>query len=541
MKETVRTDSSPGLPVPWRDFVLLGLGGCLAFYPLTRFWNANPEYLFGWFVPFLAAYLFYERWEARPYPRASAVPGISLLFLGGGGFLFLLGTRLIIETEPDWRPGLWLFSSLFVGGILIWLALYGGRAWVRHFAFPVGFLLLSVPWPFNLEFPIVQGLMRWNANLVADSLVLADLPAQAVGNIIQLPSGSLGVNEACSGIRSLQAALMMSLFLGDFYRLSLSRRLMLPAAAVLMAMVGNYVRLLFLGWQGSLHGVATVESVHDSAGFLILIVTVAGLWLLCLCMGTSSMPRPAPTAPAMLSPSKRQGRLAWQFAGGLMLSLFLSEVLTQGWYAWRDRSAPRFPAWAIILPQTADHFEALSIPEETRVLLQYDDERAGRWRDGQGWRWTTFWFRYQPRSSNKIVFDSHNPEICLPGAGLHKLAEYEPFQEEVGEIRLPVHAYLFSAGTQNDYVFWVTYRNRGNLPDADGRHGIYGSSLSAFFQRSTAWVRDAWMGCRGTDAQTLEVTLRGPPDYPAARQAFRAFVDQALVPEKEKALTSVSR
>ena len=80
---------------------------------------------------------------------------------------------------------------------------------MRYFAFPVCFLFLSVPWLFDIEYPLVQGLMRWNTVLVAGSLQHIGIYAVPAGNIIQMQNSQLGVEEACSGILSLQASLVI--------------------------------------------------------------------------------------------------------------------------------------------------------------------------------------------------------------------------------------------------------------------------------------------------------------------------------------------
>ena len=33
-------------------------------------WSLNPQYGYGWTVPFLAGWLFYQRWICRPAPAA---------------------------------------------------------------------------------------------------------------------------------------------------------------------------------------------------------------------------------------------------------------------------------------------------------------------------------------------------------------------------------------------------------------------------------------------------------------------------------------
>jgi hypothetical protein len=45
------------------------------------------------------------------------------------------------------------------------------------------------------------------------------VPAAEQGNLIEIAAGTVNVNEACSGVRSLQSSFMAALFLGEPCRL----------------------------------------------------------------------------------------------------------------------------------------------------------------------------------------------------------------------------------------------------------------------------------------------------------------------------------
>jgi hypothetical protein len=55
---------------------------------------------------------------------------------------------------------------------------------------------------------------------VVEVLGWLGIPAMAHGNVIEVATGMVGIDEACSGIRSFQSSLMISLFFGEFYALS---------------------------------------------------------------------------------------------------------------------------------------------------------------------------------------------------------------------------------------------------------------------------------------------------------------------------------
>ena len=517
---------------PWLDFVLLAAAGAIILQPLALYWSANPDYAFGWGVPVLAAYLFYERWLRRPDPKYAVSPKalawhsgvIIIAFCSVWGLAFLLA-RLLEETVPGWRPALWLATALYVVALLTWCWLSGGPAWLRHFLFPVAFLLLTVPWPYNLEQPIVQGLMRANAALVADSLVLADIPARAAGNTLLLSTGQLGVEEACSGIRSLQSVIMISLFLGEFYSFALSRRFLFCALGILLALLGNYLRLLYLAWRGAHDGLPAVSALHDSAGLAIFVATLLGLWLINLIHPNRAAYSVdiSPTPPPSTSVGCPSPRPAARWAAGLLLVAVLTEGVTQGWFAWRESSAPRLPAWTISLPAFA---QPIPISAATHELLHDSESRTGAWTDASGWHWRALWFRYGPQAANRIAFAAHNPEVCLAGAGWRETHDYGSSLWSGHSFSLPIHAYAFISGSANCYVFWIARTDR----DLDSDSAIvYGHTPDAFMERVLSWSRDSWLGIRGSDARSLELVLSGPTDYAAAHQACLDLLDRSLV------------
>ena len=188
---------------------------------LSGEWFVNEQYSFGWFVPFLAIYLFWLRWQDRPpldvrgqKSEVRSRPLIALAIAIVSLFL-LLPVRLFEIANPEWRLLAWLHAAAVVTLTLslIWYA--GGERWLRHFAFPVAFIFVAAPWPTLVETPVIQGLMRIVAHVAAETAMLLGVPAQVEGNLIRVSTGLVGVNEACSGIRSLQTSLMIGLLLAN--------------------------------------------------------------------------------------------------------------------------------------------------------------------------------------------------------------------------------------------------------------------------------------------------------------------------------------
>jgi len=242
-------------------------------------WVVDPQYSYGMLVPLLVIGLLMKRWEDRPSPTRLSSGGraAGIVFLMAGALLLALVIPLA-EGNPDWRP-LGLAASL--ASVMVTLSVafeLGGRAWLRHFLFPITFFLIAVPWPRNFEQSLMSLLMSWNTSATIEILQWSGCEAIRQGNLILLPTGVLGVEEACSGIRSLQSGLMVALFFGEVFRLHPIRRVMLLLVALFAALVGNIVRSSLLAVVASREGIAAVSTWHDSAGLIVLLMTVSAVF-----------------------------------------------------------------------------------------------------------------------------------------------------------------------------------------------------------------------------------------------------------------------
>ena len=255
---------------------------------LSGEWSVNDQYSYGWFVPFFAIILFWLRLEGRPpgRPPTPTRQSSSLQFgIIAVALILLLPIRLFEIANPDWRPLSWLHATCVVTVTLAFLWSAGGVSWLRHFAFPVAFTLIAVPWVSPLEGPIVQELMRVVAAISSELVALFGIPAQLEGNLIRVPNGLVGVNEACSGVRSLQTSLMIGLLFGELKRLSIFRRVMLVFAAAAIAFFGNCARAFFLVWIAATRNIATANSWHDFAGYGIVAAVFIGSLLAATLLG----------------------------------------------------------------------------------------------------------------------------------------------------------------------------------------------------------------------------------------------------------------
>jgi len=246
------------------------------------FWNQRPDLQFGWGVLMLCLFLFWMAWEQHPVLQTRLRAGNIVPAVLGMAALFI--TQIYQAAFGMTAASA---SALAAGVLLICAAnlhfVFGG-AGVRHFAFAYLFILTALPMPSILENLMVSNLQSFIASINVEVLKLMGVPAQQVGSLIQLPQCTVGIDEACSGIRSLQSSVMATLFIGHLKLRQRSLQVILFLMGVGFAVLGNLVRSLYLSFTASQHGIEAIKEVHDTAGWSVLLFTVVAVagsaWLL---------------------------------------------------------------------------------------------------------------------------------------------------------------------------------------------------------------------------------------------------------------------
>ena len=104
------------------------------------------------------------------------------------------------------------------------------------------------------------GIPIWDSNpelIEFDSLAFGAPAIDLTSNTTL--TGVVGVSEACSGVRSLQGALMVSVILGEVYRFSALQRGVLLVGSLALALCTNIVRATFLAWNAARAGLTVNE------------------------------------------------------------------------------------------------------------------------------------------------------------------------------------------------------------------------------------------------------------------------------------------
>jgi exosortase len=465
---------------------------------LSVYWAVDPQYSFGWFGPVICSYLLFIRWITRPQPGHAPSQGAEWVFWIA--CLALLPTWLVLQPNPDWRLISWLLALEIVILSLCAIYLVGGRSWLRHFAFSICFILTTLPWPRGAEALITQSLRQGATWLTVEFLKLSNIAALQHGNVIELKTGLLGIDEACSGVRSLQAAVMVSLFLSELYRATWQRRVFVLLSGVVIAFLCNVGRTFFLSWVAAKNGIDSIPKWHDPAGFIILFICFFVLWgLVRLVSGTS--PRPQPSKEAAPMPFPR--RLAIGLGAWLLVTVLGVEV----WY--RAHETGETLHWSFEVPTSKENFANVPLPDPLG-----DERRGASWTERDGSRWTALFFKWAagpPRS--RILARLHRPENCLPAAGFKLQVDRGMIIVKAKDLHIPFHAMDFDYDGKQAYVYFCVWQDR--LKSGEQLR------IRDHWDDRLVGLESVLLGERNLAQQTLEIVIFGYATSQEAESAFR--------------------
>lgn len=495
----------------------------------TRYqWGNESYYNFGFYVPLLFLYLLYNQFKGlQPlkFLHRRSLWSAALVLLP------LIPAYAFSEVNPYWRAPLWIGGfAAFAFSLLIAFATFGKRGALKAL-FPFFFLLTMIPWPWRIEIQIITSL----TNIVTDGtkaiLHLIGYPVVITGNAFMLGDISIGVNEACSGIRSFQALFMVALFLGSVFAQTTVQRLLALVALPLVVIAVNSARATFLAVVVIENGDQAYNKWHDPAGYVAFVVSMLLIYGLIEAFGmlprfgkqptASTSPEPQPTFPAWLSRdllTLRANLPAWLC---LCIPITLA-ASTEAWFQFKEARAAPAPSWSIAIPPESDalrHFEIDPIIVDT---LGYSYGHRFIQRVSNRSFLETYFYGYTPE--NKVGSASsyrHKPTICMENIGARLIEELPDLVIDIDDLSIPFAHYVFETKTGDDHihVFWVVWENRNMGVD----HSVL-NDLNYQMQ----WVQ-LIRGRRDFSRQVLLSSVYGNVSPDAARALFAKNLSQWIV------------
>jgi exosortase len=412
---------------------------------------------------------------------------------------------------------LWLFTlsalaiSLGIAGTI------GGRAWASHFAFPFCFALVALPWPEVMRQPLVVGLTPAITAAVANVVNELGQPAIVRGNVIEVSSGLVGVEEACSGIRSLQSMIMIALFLGEYGRFAVRRRWVLMAVGIGLAVVVNFLRTSFLVWEAARHGAAAIAQWHDAVGYATLGLTIGSLVL--IAWQWSKTKQRLDSTQVVPAPDTIR-RLPLFLSAFVTILLISGELGTRWWYHRPDPGRADTDAWTVEFPREQPGFRSLPIAKEAWTMLGCDQAEGGFWNAADGAKRGGYFIRWRQGQKAQFTVLLHNPKICFPMSGMRLVAELDPVQMKIRGRDITFQALRFEEVGEEFSVFYCAVEMSS------------GSVLQVPADRWRDWVNWRWQeiraGRRNREMQVLTLALWNVPRDGRAREALQVELGRVL-------------
>lgn len=460
------------LPLGWVTvpLVLFVALFCIHLWPE---WTSNPDLSHGLFAPVVFALLVWEgtrtgpaRWLAPTGVLWAAVSGLLVFGLA----MFALGG--LLAASVGWSHAVVNFAFAVVLTATVaagWLVLASEPVRALPFNWTlltaVGLWLLAAPLPTGTYTRLTLALQGSVTSWVLNALHVLGIPARQTGNIIELATTSVGVEEACSGIRSLISCLYAGFFFAAWLVRTPGKRAVLIVLAPLLAIAMNFARSLALTLMAN-RGVDIMGFWHDATGYAILGFTALGL------AGVAALlsPRGAPPLAATAAPAPVQRARAGlgTFAAGAGAIVSLGLVFALLAHEPHAESEAGEVAVDALLPAESAGWQVATARDLYRFsgVLQTDhlvERTYFRLSEGQPVQINVYVAHWSPGAASVSLVASHTPDACWPGTGW--VAQPTPDRQvalEVAQRQLPVAEHrIFTHGAAPQHVwFWHVYNGR---------------------------------------------------------------------------------
>lgn len=400
------------------------IGATLAWW-LAQYWRQQPESADRFLILIASGWLLFRvRDRIRELRVAPASWGLFLIapaivFLPAAWYLFMqVGPMPIL---------VWCLGAVFVSSAFGLIIVHFGTAYLRRVAFPLLFMLFAMPPPTGLLFTLQTKLQTITTASAERLLPAVGIPVHRRGFVLSIPSGNLGVSEACSGIRGVTAVFAVAAFIAYYRRLGLIRGLILVLLALVVIVAANIARVVVSAVLQEQFGVWTTQGAfHDSVGVVTLLlglIAVLGISKLLMPRCDNGIEQQAETTVSQSTPEGppatcQPGRVRWaEQVAAVMLSVAVGNSALAAWsvkqsFSGAEHAAPIQEISMKLGPWVGE--DQLMAPDVLSILAcDTAVHRLYRNSTGQQMRcWISHWT--VASAARDLV---HHPDICWPNQG----------------------------------------------------------------------------------------------------------------------------
>ncbi len=421
-------------------------------------WFGRPEYSHGVIVPFISAFLIWQKKDelARIDFRGSWA-GVALVALGA--LLHAVGHLATLYVIQQ-------YALLFVTCGVV-LSLLGWSA-TRLLWMALLVLVFMIPLPEFLLQNFSAELQLLSSQIGVWVIRLFGISVHLEGNVIDLGEYQLQVAEACDGLRYLFPLMTLGFMMANFYEAAAWKRLVVFVSSIPITILMNSFRIGVIGVTVEYWGVGMAEGfLHDFQGWVVFMASIAIMMLEMMLLSRNGRDRrswrdvfriefPRPSEPDVAAASRRvpvplvvAALCVAIHAPGLPLLPQRAEAVPvrpafstfpERLGPWAGRISSLEPVYLQALKLNDYYlgdFVREGVPPVNFYVAWYDSQRAGQ--------------------------SAHSPRSCLPGGGWHidELSRARPAAIEGPDGPITVNRMLISRGGDRQLVYyWFQQRGR---------------------------------------------------------------------------------
>ena len=418
------------------------------FFRIARWWNEASYYTHGYSVPFLALILCFRIRQKSTWK----IPSIKLEYLFFISFLLLFFlSRIIFEPDPFWRLPLWLETLALSGCSIIIIRSSLPFISSKGLTLVACYLFTSLPWPAQLESSIVLSLSNLIGSITGEFLLLLGYPAEVMGSLILVDQNEISINNACSGIRSLQNLISFSIFFSIYFRHNFFYFGMSLLFAWGLTFLLNSMRALSLSLVSLKFGNEAYLDWHDWIGnFFILGAFLSLLFVNWFLSGNCSSNHQEKHRQV----SQWQLNIPSKFSKVFLGSVLTTHVVIYFWF-YLYLEPPKNFNWYIDQSRNST-----PLSKGVEDVLQFDYGHKQKVKIGNDQTAEVIFFGYHEASAAaSLCSRNHPPDHCMASAGIKLAESYEPTLYKTPNYNLRFRHYTTerrSVTHPMTHVFWCS-------------------------------------------------------------------------------------